>query len=47
MKNTVPQENEKTSLEKIFAKDIYDKRLFSKISKELLKPNKKKMNNPI
>lgn len=32
---------------KIFAKDIYDKELFPKIYKELLKLNKKENNNAI
>ena len=33
--------------EKMFAKDTYDKRLFSKIDKNVLKLNNKKMNNQI
>ena len=33
--------------EKVFAKDIYEKRLLPKIYKELLKFNNKKMNNQI
>ena len=36
-----------TNGEKIYAKDIYDERLLPKIYKELLKLDKKKMNNQI
>ena len=46
LKNTKGCED-KPDWEKIFAKDISDKRLLTKIYKEFLKHNSKKMNNVI